>query len=279
VLENVRWLGNILAEDKVAPHIKDTGVGSWAVNLDGSVNLLVTFFDDVSADEARQVIGRYGCVIEAPVMSNYWSVTISESDISNLAGEDAVQWIQEVPPPNTVHNDGLMAAIGGNVAQAPPYSLDGSGVVIGEWDSGWADWMHNDLAGRVTVGDAGHAVRQHSTHVAGTAMGDGANSAGVLRGMATSSNLITYEWPDSINEMDNETLDAIVNHSAVISTNSWTYIIEDSRGNCWLHGYYDAWSQNYDDIVDDKLGTPITIVFCAGNEENDETACHIHGIR
>jgi hypothetical protein len=268
-LENVRWLGDILAEDKIAPHIKDTGVSSWAVNPDGSVNLLVTLFDDVSADEARQVIGRYGSVTEAPVMSNYWRVTISETDISNLAGEDAVQWIQEVAPPLTVHNDGLRAAIGGNAAQAPPYSLDGSGVVIGEWDSGWADGAHNDLAGRVTVGDVGHAVAQHSTHVAGTAMGDGTNSAGTLRGMATSSTLVTYEWPDSINEMDNETLDAIVNHSAVISTNSWGWLIEASQGNCGLHGYYCDWSQNYDDIVDGKLGYPITIVFSAGNEEND----------
>ena len=266
-LPGVSWVGEILAADKIAPHIKEVGVGSWAVNPDGSVNLLVTFFDDVSADEAREVIGRYGSVGEAPVMSNYWRVTISEDEIANLAGEDAVQWIQEVAPPKTVNNDGSRAAVGANTTQAQPYSLDGSGVMIAEWDAGWVDWTHDDLAGRVTVGDAGHGVNQHSTHVAGTAMGDGTKSSGLLRGMAPSANLVTYEWPGDINEMDNETLDAIVNHSAVISTNSWGWLIQSP--DCYLHGYYCSWSQNYDDIVDGKLGDPITIIFAAGNEEND----------
>lgn len=44
-LSSVRWVDEISAADKIAPHIKEVGVGPWAVNLDGSVNLLVTFFD------------------------------------------------------------------------------------------------------------------------------------------------------------------------------------------------------------------------------------------
>ena len=274
---NVRWVGEILAADKIAPHIlKEGGVGSWAVNPDGSVNLLVTFFDDVSADEAREIIRRYGDVVGEPVMSNYWRVTISEDDITNLAGEDAVQWIQEVAPPMTVNNDGSRIAVGANTTQLSPYRLNGSGVVIGEWDGGWADWTHNDLSPRVTVGDPASpiypncttcAVRNHATHVAGTAMGDGTNSAGLLMGMAALSGIVTYEWPYTINELDIETNDAIVNHSAVISTNSWGWLIEDP--DCYLHGYYGSWSQNYDGIVNGKLGSPITIIFAAGNEEND----------
>jgi hypothetical protein len=274
---NVRWVGAILPADKIAPHIKERGVGPWAVNPDGSVNLLVTFFDDVSADEAREVIEKYGSVLEEPVMCNYWSVTISESDITNLAGEDAVLWIQEVAPPLTIHNDGSRAAVGANTAQAPPYNLNGSGVVIGEWDGGWADGTHNDLSPRVTTGDPAAptypncsicAVQNHATHVAGTAMGNGTNSAaGLLRGMAPLANLVTYEWPYTINEMDIETDDAIVNHNAVISTNSWGWRIEGH--NCWRHGYYCSWSQNYDNIVDGKLAEPITIIFSAGNEEID----------
>lgn len=209
----------------------------------------------------------YGSVIEAPVMSSYWRATISEIDITNLACEDAVQWIQEVAPPKTVNNDGSRVAVGANTAQAQPYDLNGSGVVIAAWDAGWVDWMHNDLAGRVVVGDVGHGVNQHSTHVAGTAMGDGTKSSGLLIGMAPSADLVTYEWPGDINGMDNETLDAIVNHSAVISTNSWGWLIQSP--DCPWHGYYCSWSQNYDAIADGKLGDLITTIFAAGNEEND----------
>ena len=176
----------------------------------------------------------------------------------------------------TVNNDGSRIAVGANTMQSSPYCLNGSGVVIGEWDGGWADWTHNDLSPRVTVGDPASpiypncttcAVQNHATHVAGTAMGDGTNSAGLLKGMATLSSIVTYEWPYTIDEMDIETNDAIVNHSAVISTNSWGWLIEDPY--CYLHGCYGSWSQNYDDIANGKLGHPVTIIFAAGNEEND----------
>ena len=267
-LPNVRWVGKILPDDKIAPRIRLYGVGSWAVNPDGTVNLLVTFFDDVSNDEATQVIEKYGIVVAEPSPwgGNVWTITMNESDITAFASEDAVKWIQEVAPPPTVYNNGSRAAVGANMAQAPPYNLKGAGVVIAEWDGGWADWNHNDLAGRVTVGDTGSYIDYHATHVAGTAMGNGTNSAGLLRGMAPEANLVTYEWPYSINELDSETNDAIVNYSAVISTNSWGRYI---GSNCDLYGDYDDWSQNYDWIVDGKLGNPITIVFAAGNEENN----------
>ena len=266
-LPNVRWLGAIQAEDKIAPHIKDIGVGSWAVNQDGTVNLQVLFFDDSSAEEVRAVIGKYGTVVEEPWLGTIWTVTISEGDLTALASEDAVQWIEEVPPPPETHNDGLRAAIGGNAVQAAPYNLNGAGVVIGEWDGGHAESTHSDLSPRVTYGDTA-AVHYHSTHVAGTAIGSGALSGGTLRGMAPQANLVSYEWAwETITELDSETRDAIRNRSAEISTNSWGWDIYPP--NCYLHGYYDLFSQNYDDIVDLKLGSPITIVFSAGNEEND----------
>jgi subtilisin family serine protease len=269
---NVRWIGNILPDDKVSPHIRDYGVGSWAVNPNGTVNLMVTFFGDVSADEAKHVIGKYGSVVAEPSPwgGNMWTVSVPEYSytISSLASEDAVEWIESVPPPRTINNDGSRAALNVNTVQAAPYDLNGSGVVIAEWDDGWADGTHNDLTGRVAVGDTGSSIADHATHVAGTVIGDGTNSAGLLRGMAPEANLVTYEWPDDITEMDSETNDAIVNHSAVISTNSWGYFINDS--NCGFHGYYDSLSQNYDWIVDGKLdNNTITIVFSAGNEEND----------
>jgi len=268
---NVRWIGGILPDDKISPQIRHYGVGAWAVNPDGTVKLLVTFFDDASEGEARQVIVKYGSVVAEPSPwgGNVWTVSVHENSISSLASEDAVEWIESVPPPKAIDNDGSRAALKVNTAQAAPYNLNGLGVVIAEWDIGWADGTHNDLAGRVTVGDTGSTIMDHSTHVAGTAIGNGTNSGGRLRGMAPEANLITYEWPDNITELDNETFDAIVNHSAVISTNSWGYLINGT--NCLLHGYYNFWSQNYDMIVDGKLdNNTITIVFSAGNEEHDD---------
>jgi hypothetical protein len=103
---NVKWIGKILPDDKISPHIRDYGVGSWAVNQDGTVNLLVTFFEDVSTDDAKQVIEKYGRVVTEPSPwgGNVWTVSIPEDTISSLASEDPVEWIESVPPPRTINN-------------------------------------------------------------------------------------------------------------------------------------------------------------------------------
>lgn len=102
---NVRWIGNIQSEDKISQHIRDYS-SSWALNPDGTANLLVTFFEDVSTDEAEQIIEKYGCVVTEPSPwgGNAWTVTVPEGTISSLAGEDAVEWIESVPPPKTITN-------------------------------------------------------------------------------------------------------------------------------------------------------------------------------
>ncbi|HID27403.1 MAG TPA: hypothetical protein EYP22_06235, partial [Methanosarcinales archaeon] len=218
---NVRAIIEILPPDKIAPAIRNYGVGKWATNEDKTVNLQVIFFDDVSKDMAIQIISKYGTVVEEPNLGNVWAITVQSDAIPDLADEDSVQWIDQVPPPKTTNNDGSRAAIKVNTVQSPPYNLNGYGVVIAEWDGGWADNTHNDLKGRVTIGDTGSSVASHATHVAGTAIGDGTNSGGVYRGMATKAKLISYEWPDTISEMDSETSSAINKYGAVISQNSW----------------------------------------------------------
>ncbi|MCK4528462.1 S8 family serine peptidase, partial [candidate division WOR-3 bacterium] len=268
---SVRWIGEILPEDKISPHILEEGVGSWAVNPDGTVNLLVSVFEDVPTDKTKQIISKYGSVVEEPVMSNIWTVTIPNESILDLASEDAVQWIAEVMPPKKTCNDGARQAVGVNTVQAAPYNLHGSNVTIAEWDEGHADRTHPDL-GVVVYGDAA-GVSDHSTHVAGIAVGDGSLSGGVLRGMADQARLISYEWPDTINEMDTETQLAITNYNASISTNSWGYGVNNTK--CGLLGLYDDFSQNYDDIAHGKLGKEILVIFAAGNEQ-DKPYCGIN---
>ncbi len=103
---NVRWIGNIQSEDKISQHIRDYCAGSGPVKSNNTVNLLVTFFEDVSTDEAEQIIEKYGCVVTEPSPwgGNVWTVTVPEGTISSLAGEDAVEWIESVPPPKTITN-------------------------------------------------------------------------------------------------------------------------------------------------------------------------------
>jgi hypothetical protein len=104
-LSFVRWIGEILPEDKISPQILKGKIGEWAINPDGSVNMVVRFFDDVSAGDAKSILMKYSSRVQGPGMLNDWTVTIASDAIRELADEDGVQWIEEVPPPETTFND------------------------------------------------------------------------------------------------------------------------------------------------------------------------------
>ncbi len=267
-ISNIRWVGTLKPEDKISPSILKGGVAKRSRNTDGSVNISVIIFSDVETDTARDILEKYGNTTEH-IDENRWSLTLNEDRINDLAKEDIVQWIEEPPPPRTPLNNGLRAAIGADNAQASPYNLNGTGVVVAEWDNGVVQANHSDLLGRVTVRDTGVSVSGHATHVAGTLIGNGNLSGGTYRGVAPNATLVSYLWPNSLTELDSETNDSIVNYSAVISQNSWGWAVSYTNGNCADHGDYDSWSQRYDDIVRGRLGKRITVVFAAGNEEDD----------
>ena len=97
---SVRWIGEILPEDKISPYIQENNFGDWAINPNGTVNLIVEFFRDVSLDDAEQIVESHGGMTNSRIRSiNALVVTIPPDAIPELANEDSVQWIEEVPPP------------------------------------------------------------------------------------------------------------------------------------------------------------------------------------
>jgi hypothetical protein len=266
---NVRWIGPILPEDKVFPPILNRGVGSWAVNEDGSVNLEVSFFDDVSLDEARELLVGMGAVIkEESAVSNRLTITVSPDRLMDIANEDIVRWIIEERPPKIEFNDGSRANVGADDVQGTPYNLSGAGVDVGIWDGGAVDSTHDDFGTRVTVADS-VAVGDHATHVAGTMSGDGtlSESAGGTayqwRGTAPQIDVISYYWDDNI--IDHE--GAIDGYGIEISQNSWGSNMS-VIGYEYL-GYYGWDAYEYDDIVGGLYGDRICVVFAAGNDRDN----------
>lgn len=268
----IRWIGDIEPADRIALGIRESGVGPWALNDDGTVNLKVTFFKDVALNEARQVIWAHdGTVLEESEAFNKLTVSMSATEIQSLAAEDAIQWIIEVPPPKVATNDGVRARIGVNTVQNPPYDLDGTNVDVGIWDGGYVDINHNDFAGRLTIGDSGGSTDDHATHVGGTVGGDGTLSASQggtalqWRGMAPNVDIISYEWNNNLSEHSG----AISTYGIELSQNSWGYEISRLMRNCYLYGSYTYDAPEYDDIVTGRFGKRIVVVFAAGNERAD----------
>ncbi len=267
---SVTFFDYIKPEDKIEPSILSYGVGSWSQNEDGTVSLTVLFFSDVTKEESKKTIEEYGTILSEPETGNVWIVRIPETSIKTLAGEDIVKWIENSPAPRRVFNNESRAIIGVSTVQAVPYGLNGTNVVIAEWDGGWVDATHDDLQGRVIVNDSVGSVINHATHVAGTAIGNGTKSNGLQKGMAPNATLISYEWWNDQSEFNTEYNWAVNNYNAVISQNSWGVGADPiNNANCVaLLGSYDSSNVWIDNATRGSLGRPITIVWAAGNERS-----------
>jgi len=262
-IESVKYIGPLLPKDK-----------KGFISDDSEADLAVMFFSDVDRKEIKKLLKRYGTVKEEPLNNNVWIVSVARNMVDGIVNEDSVQWIERKPGLISL-NDGSRALIDADVAQVAPYGLNGTNIVIAEWDDGWAEQTHDALADRVTRGDAlGCGASQdtgtcgdvdHSTHVGGTMIGNGSGS-NALWGIAPNATLITYEWPDTYTELINETNQSVANYSAVVSQNSWGYHI---HSDCTAMGNYDIWSAYYDNLTNGNgIDKPITIVFAAGNERS-----------
>ncbi len=214
-LSNVRSICELLPEDKISPTIRD-GVDAININDDGTVNLAVLFFEDVSLANAAKTVSNYGGKVydKAPIV-NALLITIANKKILDLKNEDTIRWITGASILPTNCNDDSRAAIHVEEIQDTPYNLTGTGVVIGQWEGGWVDTTHDDLIGRVTIGDGYGSTSAHATHVAGTMLGDGSRSLAEggtdlqWRGMATSATVISHEWWNDLAELNIEYNSAI----------------------------------------------------------------------
>lgn len=112
-------------------------------------------------------------------------------------------------------------------------SLDGSGMIVGEWDSDGVLTTHQELSGRVTQKDSPSGTGNHSTHVAGTMIATGVQSN--AHGMANQATLDAYEWTNDESEMSTAAAAGLLmsNHSYGIAC-GWTWYI------AWWEWYGDS---------------------------------------
>ncbi|MHC4617830.1 MAG: S8 family serine peptidase [Planctomycetota bacterium] len=118
--------------------------------------------------------------------------------------------------------------------------LDGSGQVVAIADTGLDTGvndatMHDDFEGRIvaihTLGRVGDAsdIHNHGTHVAGSVLGNGANSNGRIQGMAPAARLVFQSTMDANRGLGGlpadlrlGLFDVARNDGAHIHTNSWS---------------------------------------------------------
>ncbi len=172
------------------------------------------------------------------------------------------------------------------------YTLDGTGLDIGEWDGGEVRVGHDEFGGRATwADDTNPGTSSHSTHVAGTIIAAGVDPT--AQGMAHAADLSAYDWDDDAAEMATEASGGMLlsNHSYGYLA-GWSgaadYCVDlngngvDDPGECrfawygtpsisstedWLFGFYDNQSNNWDNIA--RNAPFYLIVVAAANDRND----------
>ena len=159
-------------------------------------------------------------------------------------------------------------------------SLTGAGINVGEWDGGAVRRTHQEFGSRVTQVDGATTLSDHATHVAGTIMATGVQSAS--KGMAYEANLRAYDWNSDGTEMATAAANGLLlsNHSYGYLT-GWYYNFSDSYWYWYgdtsksssidsRFGYYDATAQSWDQIA---FNAPnYLIVKSAGNDRGEGPA-------
>jgi hypothetical protein len=144
----LRWLGAVYPEDKLPPRILASGLGGWALRPGGTADLRVKVYADVPLGEAMEALR--GCdagVLAQCESTREFTVNLAVDRLEQLVRCDCVRWVEEVPPPQTLFNDGCRAMAQADLAQAAPYHLSGAGVALGIWDGGNVATNHADFSG------------------------------------------------------------------------------------------------------------------------------------
>ena len=224
--------------------------------------------DLIAARHAGTVTARWystpGAIIEVP-----WG------SVRALAAEDIVQWIEPPLPAFGNFNDSNRAASEANAAQSGPYNLTGAGITALIYDGGTVLANHDDFSGRAVVRD-GAPLSDHSTHVAATVGGDGSASGGTFRGMAPSVKIESYGLQFTVGggtalysnpgDFESDFNDAINLFGADVANCSIGANIALTGQPCGLLGDYGVMAGLIDNVVRGSLGSPMRIIWAAGNE-------------
>lgn len=220
-----------------------------------------------AVDAVRQVGGR--------VITAAGEVVVVYADLSRVPALAAIPQVREVNPykPRTLANN-VATGITRIDTLRNDHGLDGSGQIVGIADSGLDTGVDDasmlaDFQGRIVsihaLGRPGDAsdIHNHGTHVAGSVLGDGANSNNLIQGMAPAARVVFQSTMDASRELGGlptdlrmGLFDVARDDGARIHTNSWS--------SSPTNGAYLTEASQADDFAFNNR--EFLILFAAGND-------------
>lgn len=221
------------------------------------VDLHVCFWSNATASDVMRVLGndhsgrRIPSDHDEPLRAAHSFLTTGNAArLLEIANDASVACVQRLLPKVTL-NQTSVNVVRANLVKAAPDSLTGNGVTVAQWDGGAVDATHSNLNGRVANIDGG-AISSHSTHVAGTIIGNGAGRPDAT-GFANLAILRAYNFNGDMFEERRESL-FLTRHTH--DNHSWG---TDSS----TFGGYNGNARDFDTDARDLLLLPLK---AAGNE-------------
>jgi hypothetical protein len=160
-------------------------------------------------------------------------------------------------------------------------TLDGTGMVAGEWDGGGVLTTHQEFnntgSPRVIQNDIPEEISDHATHVAGTILAGGVLAE--AKGMAYNAELLAHDWFSDESEMANAAAAGMLisNHSYgyVAGWDGWCFWHGDSAQvsdeEDWRFGFYGEECEALDALA---FNAPYYLICkAAGNDRGDGAYC------
>jgi uncharacterized repeat protein (TIGR01451 family) len=286
----VNWVGTWQGVTKMAPRLQTGNYPGWAVHEDGRIQIMMLLHTDVPFSEGEVAAAKHNATIVATIrMPPAYAIWIKPENITNLAAEESVLWLEEAPPPLTSTNDDARATM--HVPAIHNLGLDGTGVNLFIYDGGSIAATHDAFNGRLTVID-NSSLSSHATHVAGTAAGDGSGT-GVpngrdLKGMAPEASIFsagvqsisTPFFYSSVGDIEADYALARNTHSIDLANNSIGSNTAANGFDCTITGDYGLSSELLDNIVrgdNATVGSGVIMSWANGNERTGGSArCGSH---
>lgn len=140
-------------------------------------------------------------------------------------------------------------------------NLRGENINVGVWDQGAVRTTHQEMAGRVSIGDNASATGDsHATHVGGTIAATGVQAN--AKGMAPLAKIKSYEWNNDASEMISAASEGLL-----ISNHSYGYRADQLPD--WYFGAYIDVSAQWDNIL---FNAPYYVVCKAAGNDGASTA-------
>ena len=129
---SIRAIVEIQPNFKIKPNLLAEKLPEWAVNQAGTVDVVVSIFEDYQGTNAEDELGKLGEILEKTVAADIFTVRIPTTKLQAVAQLFFVSYIEPIAPPanseGDAENDDAVPTQRSNVLKSNGLKFNGEGL-------------------------------------------------------------------------------------------------------------------------------------------------------